>query len=382
MQLQVASLAPAGKISRAGPIGAADFIAFNQQLAQLTAAGLPIEQGLRLIAQDLRRGRLRSSIQKVVAELERGVPLAEAFEHCQKNFPPLYSRLLDAGIRSGNLPAILLNIGRHAEMVQRLRGAIWRALAYPLSVLTGLLVVLSLLHWFVMPQFAALYSTLKPMATTWWGFRKPVLYQPPEMPWVTLAVMRAGAAVPALVASIILIVLLAILVWPMLRHTYAGRSIVDKFIMWMPLFGPPLRWNLVARWCDAVRVGAEAGVDLSQSIELAGDVVRSPTLSMDGADLLAALHEGRALASGVGPRMLPATVPAAMDLAIQKSDLPNVMTTLAELYQRQAEIRLAVIPTVLTPLLLLLMAALIGVVIAALMLPLLRMFTLLSGSSL
>src|SRR5437763_3453156 len=118
MQLQVASLAPAGKAIRAKPIGAADFIAFNQQLAQLTAAGLPIEQGLRLIAQDLRRGRMRSSIHNVVAELERGMPLSEAFERHQQNFPPLYSRLLDAGIRSGNLPAMLLNIGRHAAMVQ------------------------------------------------------------------------------------------------------------------------------------------------------------------------------------------------------------------------------------------------------------------------
>src|SRR5262249_18298483 len=139
MQLNVASLKPAAKIgARSKPIGAADFIPFNQQLAQLTRPGLPIEQGLRLIAQALRRSRLKSSIQQLVTELERGVPLAQAFERHQKDFPPLYSRLLDAGIRAGNLPAMLLNIGRHAEMVNRLRGAVWRSLAYPLAVLFGL----------------------------------------------------------------------------------------------------------------------------------------------------------------------------------------------------------------------------------------------------
>ena len=99
--------------------------------------------------------------------------------------------------------------------------------------------------------------------------------------------------------------------------------------MLMPLFGPPLRWNLVARWCDAIRVGAEAGVDLGQSIELADDVVASPAISSDGAELLAALHAGQPLARAGNLRMLPATVPAAMDLAIAKSDLPNVMATLA-----------------------------------------------------
>src|SRR5262249_28130255 len=160
-------------------------------LAQLTRAGLPIEQGLRLIAQDLRRSRLKSSIQQLVTELERGVPLAQAFERHQKDFPPLYSRLLDAGIRAANLPAMLRNIGRHAEMVNRLRGAVWRSLAYPLAVLFGLLVVLSLLHWFVMPQFAAMYSTFKPMPM-WigWGWRNRAYYGADQLPWVTQLVMR------------------------------------------------------------------------------------------------------------------------------------------------------------------------------------------------
>jgi type IV pilus assembly protein PilC len=382
MNLRVINLAPADDARRARPLGTSDFIAFNQQLAQLTKAGLPIEQGLRLIAQDLRRGRLRSAIQQIVSELERGASLPQAFERHQNNFPPLYSRLLDAGIRAGNLPAMLLNIGRHAEMVQRLRGAIWRAVSYPLTILIGLLVVLSLLHWYVMPQFVQLYSSLKPMPIwgSWW--RRPPTYVATELPFVTVAVIRAGAAVPTFVAFVIAIALALIVGWPMLRGTRAGRLFIDKLILWTPLFGPPLRWNLVARWCDAVRIGAEAGVDLPQAILLADDVIASPALQQDGSHLLAALHEGRSLASAPAPRMLSPTVPAAMDLAIQKSDLPDVLTTLAELYQRQAEIRLAAVPTVLTPILMFLIAGLIGAVIAALMLPLLRLFTFLSGSSL
>ena len=117
-----AALAPAG-----GPrLRGEDFIAFNQQLAHLTSAGLPIEHGLRLIAQDARRGRLARTIQQLADELERGTPLPQALAKYESKFPPLYARLVEAGVKSNNLPAMLLNLGRHAEMVQRLRAAIWR----------------------------------------------------------------------------------------------------------------------------------------------------------------------------------------------------------------------------------------------------------------
>jgi type II secretory pathway component PulF len=205
-----------------------------------------------------------------------------------------------------------------------------------------------------------------------------------ELPWITRMLIYAGAMLPPMVATVGVLILAMLIAWPMLRRTSHGRTLADWLILHVPLFGPPLRWNLAARWCDAVRIGAEAGVDLPNAIELADDVVASPAMSDDGAGFVTALREGQRLATHVHhPRMIPATVPAAIDLAARKSDLPNVLFTLAELYQRQAEIRLAVIPTVLTPLLMFIIAVVIGAVIIGLMLPLLRLFTFLgAGGSL
>ena len=115
-----------------------DFITFNQQLAHLTSAGMPIERGLRLIAQDMRRGRVSSTIRQIADELDRGVPLAMAFQNHASRFPPAYGRLLEAGIRTNNLSAMLLNLGRHMETVARLRAAMWRAISYPLMVFIAL----------------------------------------------------------------------------------------------------------------------------------------------------------------------------------------------------------------------------------------------------
>src|SRR5262249_11695758 len=119
--LRVLSMEPAARPTpRAKPLGGDDFIAFNEQLAHLTAVGMPIEQGLRLLAADLKPGRLAPTVHAVAEELDRGTPLDRAIEKYHDKFPPLYARLIDAGIKSNNLSAMLLSLGRHIETVQRL----------------------------------------------------------------------------------------------------------------------------------------------------------------------------------------------------------------------------------------------------------------------
>src|SRR5205085_10508559 len=111
------------------------------QLAQLAKAGLPIERGLRLMAQDLKRGRLAQAVRAVADELEKGVPLEDAIAKYHDKFPPLYARLIAAGAKTGDLAAILFSTGQHVEMVHRLRRSVWRASAYPLMIAVALGIV-------------------------------------------------------------------------------------------------------------------------------------------------------------------------------------------------------------------------------------------------
>ena len=119
MRVKLIRLAPAEQKPRPKPLRTDDFLAFNQELAHLAAAGLPVEQGLRLIAQDMRSGRLASTVHEVVNELENGVPLGQAFDKYRGRFPTLYGRLIDAGVKANNLPGVLLNLGQHLELIER-----------------------------------------------------------------------------------------------------------------------------------------------------------------------------------------------------------------------------------------------------------------------
>jgi type II secretory pathway component PulF len=359
-----------------------DFIAFNQQLAHLAKAGLPIESGLRLIAREMRSGRLAQTLKSVADELDRGVPLGEAFTKHRGQFPSLYGRLLDAGVASGDLAGVLLGFGAHLQMLQRLRSALWRSVSYPLAVLAALAVVLLFLGHYVIPRFGDLYAgfTGTPVYNRFTGnFQSLVL----ELPVPTKVLFAASQAVPWVAALLLAAIVLGPVAWQVLRLRGWDRHVVDVVALRLPLIGRPIRLNLVARWCDALRIGVRAGLPLPKAIALTGDAIRSPRLRLDGGILITRLEKGRSLSSlgndlsrpenrSEKLAILPATVPVALELASGHNDLAATLSSLTELYERQAELRVNSVPAVLTPLLVIVVACTIGFVILGLTLPLIR----------
>ena len=354
LRLRVLQIEPvAGRTPRAKRISGDDFLSFNQQLSHLTTAGLPIEHGLRLIAQDMRTGGLRTTVQQVAAELESGTPLDQAFAKHRDKFPPLYARLIAAGVAASNLPGMLLSLGRHMDMVYRLRAMLWRVFAYPIMVLAALGVVLLFLTMAVIPQFEKIFRDF--------GIKLPAL---------TLFLLSSTKWMPVLLILIAAVAVLAALLWHFAKLGGQDRAIVDAVILPMPLVGPVIKRNMIARWCDAVRLGVEAGLDLPRAIELAGEAVASPRLMRDSFEIIGAINSGKAPDAVIGStRLLPATVPAAMTLAQQNNDLPRTLATLSEMYQQQAETRLNLVPGLLMPIRVLIMAVLIGMVILGLFMP-------------
>jgi type IV pilus assembly protein PilC len=363
LRLRVIEIAPVPRPPRPKALRGDDFIAFNQQLTHLTRAGLPIEHGLRLIAQDMSSGRLAETVRQVADDLDRGTPLDQAFEKRHGQFPPMYGRLVAAGVQTSNLPGMLLNLGRHMEMVYRLRAMLWRAASYPLMVMGALTLVLLFLGIYVIPKFEAIFRDF--------GVR---------LPGATLLVLDLARAAPAAAIVVLILVIVVPLAWVLLRRTGRDRSVSDWLLLPMPLVGSVLKRNLIARWCDAVRLGVDAGLDLPRAIALAGDAVGSPRLQHDSEDLVQAVQSGQRVDVLAGhTRLLPATIPTAMSLSIPNQDLAATLGTLSEMYQQQAETRLAILPALLTPALIVIVAVAIGFVVMALFLPFITLIQALSG---
>ncbi|MDB5333462.1 MAG: pilC [Phycisphaerales bacterium] len=361
LRLRVTEVEPAKKTPRAKSIRGDAFYAFNQQLAQLTKSGLPIEQGLRLIATDMKRGRLAATIRLVADELDSGVPLGEAFEKHRRQFPALYGRLVDAGVRSGNLPSVLLNLGRHIELHEKLRASLWRTASYPLMVFVGLMFVIAFVGVAVLPQFRTIFS----------GFRLP-------LPAVTEALLWCADIMPGVLIVCAIAAAVGSLAWVILRGTDRYRAAMERVSLGLPLVGPVLRLNLIARWLNAVRIAVDAGMDLPSAISMAGDATGSPRLGKDGNALNKALEAGQPLTTSATV-LLPATVLTAITFASENNDLPPTLTSLSDLYQGLAAVRLDRVPAVLTPALMLFIATLVGFVIAGILMPLIGLVRALTG---
>jgi type IV pilus assembly protein PilC len=361
LKLRVLSVAPAPPGKRERPLNADDFFLFNQQLAYLTQAGLPVEQGLRLVAQDLRSGRLSRAANAVAAELEKGVPLSQAFEVHARQFPPLYARLVEAGVQAGNLPGMLFTLGHHMELVTRLRQALWRVFAYPVMALVALAGVMLFIATVVLPRFHEIYFDFKT-----------------SLPSLTEALFWFGDFYPYIFAVAIGIPLVCVIVWLVARAAGKQGTITDTILLRLPLVGPVLRAGLLARWCDALRLAIEAGLDLPHAITLASDATGSPRLAKDGAALVQTLTSGASLES-FHADLIPATIPAAIDLSSRAGDLPSTLGTISRMYAQQAEGRLRLLPSIVVPIMMIVVACAIGVTITALFLPLIKLVQSVSG---
>jgi len=339
-----------------------DFLLFNHQLAHLASAGLPMEQGLRLIAADVRSGRLAAAANDVAADLERGASIEQAFARQERRFPPLYARIVAAGVKAGNLPGLLLNIGQHMELVARLRQMLWRTLAYPAAVLTTLVLVVGLILTKILLEFKQIFLDFNT-----------------SLPLLTEGLLWVGDHAAGIGILLAVLVVLGILLIVLGTVTQEGRAAREQVTGAIPLVGPVLRTSLLARWCDALRLGVDAGMDLPQAIALAGEAVGSPRLQREGRSLGEWISTGRSLELYPSGGVIPATVPAAIDLGGKSGDLSRTLATLTRLFEAQAEHRLRVLPVVLTPLFTVVIAGIIGTVIVGTFLPLVKLIQSVSG---
>ena len=368
LELEPAVAAASGGGSRA--LRGDDFITFNQQLAHLTAAGLPMEQGLRLIAQDLRRGRVAATVRQIADDLEKGNSLGDSFGRYASKFPPAYGRLIDAGVRSSNLSGMLLSLGQHLQTVARLRSALWRALSYPIMVFLALCFVVGFIGYSVLPKFELIFKDF--------GTRLPAITE------FLLAGSRAMGTI-AIVAAVLVIAWLVL--WQMLRATGRDTPMRDVIGLHLPLIGPVLKRSLISRWCDAVRLGIDGGMDLPAAMRTAADAVGSPRMAREVEQLVGRLEAGQPLDGGGGGgggrmRLIPASVLAAMELSSRQGGpgvLADVLATLSQMYQQQARAKVGLIPAVLMPVLLAMLTAIIGFVILALFAPLISLIQAVSG---
>ena len=272
-----------------------------ERLAELSQAGLPLPEGLRAAAADADSVRLAGVLRMIAAELDAGVSLEIALGRLERRLPAYVQGVVRAGVRSGQLPALLTHMAaadRHAGQTRR---EIRLALAYPALLLTLMVALVLFVVFFVLPNMELIYDDFET-----------------EMPALTNMLLTSGHLIGAFVRSWTGIVLLGIAGVGLLLFIFyravewAGWSLANprnvrssvqasnqlstlfnaircwpsRLLGTFPLVGPLMLWGQVASWARLLSVLVEARVPLSEALSLAAEGTRSANLA-DLSDRLA-----------------------------------------------------------------------------------------------
>lgn len=293
----------------------------NREIAAIVRAGLPLELGLGGLSASAPR-RLGRLTDRLAERLRQGQSLPAALEQEGDAVPPLYRAVVQAGLRSGRLPAALETLSACARSLIELRRRVVVALIYPAIVLA---VGYVLFAFYVHHVVANLSETYR-------------MFDLPRRGWMTALVEASrfvsawGWIVPAVIAVLVL--------WSVASSGLVGRRAVvgGRILAAVPGIGRLNRNFRTATFGDLLAMLLEHGVPLQEALEIAGDASGDRRLMSETGALVAAVREGRPLSAGLSQTTaLPALARWMIAAGERQAALPATLRQVAALYRRRAE---------------------------------------------
>ncbi len=364
MQLTVNSVEKAKAEKPKTAVGRNEFLLFNQQLASLTKAGIPLERGLRELASDVSSKSMRKLIDDITDELEAGESIEKAFEKRQKAFPPLYGRILKAGVETGRLSEMLTSLNRHLEMANQTRRIIFEATSYPAVVLTLGAIIVTAIFLIIIPQFG---SILVDMTV---GERLPKLTR--------LFLSMAENVVPFWII-VGLFIAAIVFIFMMLSTFSAGRRFKESIFMKIPVIGRVYRSSVLSRMAEAMAMMVAAGCDMPACLRLASGAAGSEKIILESETLAGQVEQGtNILEAGQFCKMIPRLFLYSIQLGTQRNELQDNLYSLGQMYAEQARCGQARLQAVLLPIMLIVVGGILAMAILAMFLPMIQIVTTLS----
>jgi len=363
MRLEVRELHGVAEARAAAELSADDLSFFNEQLASMANAGIALDEGLAQLARDVESPHMRRWIDALVADLRAGKTLEQAVAAQESRLPLLYSRVVRAGVRAGNLSATLLNLNDHLRLVGRTRRIIWHALGYPMIVALLATIVVGAFLTFVVPRFAEILHDFDC-----------------TLPVLTRMVIGLGELFPKILLTLAILAIVVLATWRVLRATPRGRACREGLVSALPIIGGMHRNSLVARFTRGVSMAVGNSMPLPEALRLGAGVTGSEMLCADAEKIAAAVETGSPILEAAhDSRTIPRFFAYCVQSAAGRDALPTALANLASAYEQRAEHAQMTLRSILMPLIIVVLGAFLAMVILAIFLPLIALVSALTG---
>jgi type II secretion system protein F len=336
-----------------GRVKTADVSLFTRQLGDLLKAGVPLNRALATLKEQATSGALAEIIDAVGKDVSSGAPLHESLAKHPAAFSSLFTSMVRAGETGGFLEDVLRRLSIFIERDQELRSRVKSALAYPtLLIVIGSGAIAFLMVFFI-PRFSEIFARM--------GDNLPV---------PTQIVMAASSFVRHWWFLLFLGVAGVLAGFNQLAATGAGRRILDRLRLRIPVFGDIVRKNAISRFTRTLGTLLKSGVSILGALAIAKEAMGNAVLEEDVLEAVAGVKQGKSLAETLrGSRAFPPMVTQMIAVGEEGGNLDEVLVDVAESYDTQVERAVRVFISLFEPALLVFMAALVGFVVIAMLLP-------------
>jgi len=352
----VAALTSFGRPGANLKVKANDFLLFNQQLAALVRAGIPILQAISMLRKRAASARLRAVLGDVEEQIRGGAALSHAFASQGKIFPRIYTASILAGERSGALDEVLSRYVTYMRRNVALRRKIRGALAYPMFLLMASAGMVTFLTIYVVPRMSELFT----------GFGN-------ELPVVTQIVVGLSRWMSSNIFWFAPLVIGGAVVLFLWSRTPGGKLAISKLILKIPLAGSLAVQMSVAQATRSLATLLAGGITLVESWEIASESITNLELQRRSSSILPMIREGRSFTESLETAgWMPPLAIDMIGIGERSGSLREMLDEVAVFYDAESEVRLEQLTTTLEPAILVVMGGVVVTILLAIYLPIIQ----------
>jgi len=377
-----ASAKPAKRRGAGGRVKIKAITQFARQMSTLQDAGLPILRSLRILEEQQKSGTFKKVIGYVADDIEGGSTLSEAMARHPRAFDRLLVSMVAAGETGGVLDLILSRVADFMEKAQKLKSRVKSAMIYPAVVLTAAFLILLGLMTFVVPSFKTAISEMTEgkelpqitqvvLAISGWIAKGPIL---PGFDLRIKGVPIGGWAILVAVPFVVMFILRFI------RRFRGGRLVLDTIKLKLPVVGQLTSKVSVTRWTRTLGTLISAGVPILDALNVTRETAGNEVFANMLGKVHGSIRQGDTFA---GPLKQSKTVDLIVSNMVavgeETGDLDKMLLKVADNYDEQVDVLVASLMSMLEPIMIVVLGAIVMTIVLAIFLPMIGIITSLSA---
>jgi type IV pilus assembly protein PilC len=353
-----------GQVFTIGGVSSKALCTFTRQFSTLQDAGLPVLRSLKILEHQMRPGVLKNALIDVVDDVESGSTLSEAFAKHPKCFDRLYVNMVKAGEAGGALEVILQRLADFKEKSQSLKRRITGAMVYPIVVILVAVAILTFIMLYIIPKFEKIFKDFNM-----------------ELPWLTQQLMAVSRWFGHYWYVLPLFPLCFWLLLKLIRLSKTGAYAIDRVKLWFPVMGTIIEKTIVARTMRTLGTLVASGVPILEALSIVRETCTNAVFERMYQRVYESIREGDTIAQPLKEsRLVDDMVVNMVDVGEETGDLDTMLYKIADVYDEEVDVLVEGMISLLEPLMIVVLGLIIGTIVIALFMPLIKLLEGLSKS--